>query len=476
MKKNGFAITGFIYTIFVIFLGLMITILALFNNRKNVLDNLKKSVLKDVNQTVGTSYEPYTKTNTINEFTARTKGYYKFILKSPKIGNSKGSTVTFSLYLAKGETIYILVGSSNYNGGSTEIRSSKNDTNSVIARASYDVSKNFVAKEYLDRIIMDTDIQNNNSTTNSVEVNYDSKVKKNENLNGVQYIKDCINGNSINNENNWSEISVMVEGVNKAINKNIIANFSASNITDGNKSTYATSSKDDEQCIILNLERPYNIDTISILHKENVTYYDNKVYVSNDNKNYKLIRNNEEKESSTGIVINAYDEEQVMQVGDVYVPVKKLLDGSKWIRIFHHNNLKGTVYWDSLSQITTSGGYESSYKQSVLYNLDAYKNKSNQYEFLLEYSDISGYNRWIQTSNPVNTIENVTGYKAINISWNTNSWYGLAKSNSGSTLLDGVKESGIYYPVGVSRSNVSGIKVNDSLITNESTNLWVRIN
>ena len=35
---------------------------------------------------------------------------------------------------------------------------------------------------------------------------------------------------------------------------------------------------------------------------ENVTYYDNKVYVSNDNKNYKLIRNNEEKEFAKGLV------------------------------------------------------------------------------------------------------------------------------------------------------------------------------
>ena len=44
MNQKGFAITGFIYTILVLFIGLLIAILALLNSRKTVLDKLKEKV------------------------------------------------------------------------------------------------------------------------------------------------------------------------------------------------------------------------------------------------------------------------------------------------------------------------------------------------------------------------------------------------------------------------------------------------
>ena len=44
MNNKGFAISGIIYTILLIFLIVLAGILSLFNSRKNVLDNLKNKV------------------------------------------------------------------------------------------------------------------------------------------------------------------------------------------------------------------------------------------------------------------------------------------------------------------------------------------------------------------------------------------------------------------------------------------------
>ena len=123
----------------------------------------------------------------------------------------------------------------------------------------------------------------------------------------------------------------------------------------------------------------------------------------------------------------------------------------------------------------TAGGYDTLHKKSILYNLSSYKNKNGQFEFLLEYSDVDGYNRWIQTSNPIETIEDVTGYKAVTVSWPSDSWYGLANSNSGNTLLDGNKGTGRFYNVGVISGISSGVQINNSYVTKGSTDLWVRI-
>ena len=49
MKNKGFAVTGIIYTLMVIFIILIITLLAMFNNRKGLLDKLKDRVLEDIN-------------------------------------------------------------------------------------------------------------------------------------------------------------------------------------------------------------------------------------------------------------------------------------------------------------------------------------------------------------------------------------------------------------------------------------------
>lgn len=85
--------------------------------------------------------------------------------------------------------------------------------------------------------------------------------------------------------------------------------------------------------------------------------------------------------------------------------------------------------------------------------LNNYQSKDG-FEFLLEYSDLTGYNRWKQSSNPLTITKNssmkkVPGYTPIKISWDSNGWGGLAKSNNGTSLLDGsVGSNENFYAIG----------------------------
>ena len=475
MNNKGFAVTGFIYTIFVIFIVLLVAILSLFNTRKKTLDKLKREILNNISETSTDiyNYTPYTTVGGSQEFSAKTKGYYNFTLKSAKVGNTNGSTVSFEVYLNKGERLYITINTN----GVIELRNEVN-SKTLIARASSNTSLNYIANELNDKIITNSSIVNNNvTTTGSVTPSYITKTKVNENLNNVQYIKDCISGNSSGNTNDWTEIKAIVAGDNKAAGKKVTSSATISNlknIVDNNKNTVASATSSSEQCVIVDLSRTYNIDMISILHKKDRTYYGSKTYVSSDNKNYKLIRNLEEKESSNGLMVSSYEKPLVRRVGNVYVPIKKF-DGATWLRLLHHNTLNGTLYWDSMSQPLTNGGYDVLHKQSILYNTAAYKNKQGQFEFLLQYSDVSGYNRWIQTSNPVTTVEDVTGYKAVKTSWTTTAWYGLAKSTSSSTVIDGNKGNNWFYAVGITKPFNGGVPVDSTHVSKATTDLWVRI-
>ena len=485
MNNKGFAVSGIIYTILIIFLVLLFGILSLFNSRKNVLDKLKNNVIGDVNTVTNVTYEPFTQSGEVIEFVAKARGYYQFHLYSPKIGTTNGSQVTTEIYLSKGETLYFLIGASNYNNGETIIRTGREDNSTVIIRAS---TSSFVASNYSGKIFTNTVIKEKSvtDTAGKIEVKYLNKEKINKNLNKVKYIKDCING-AVSGSSEWSEIVALVDGDNKARGKSVTSLKNISSVTghnlsfstDGDNNTYAAISSKEEQCVIVDLERTYNLDSISILHSDGKSYYGNKTYVSSDGINYTLIRNQEQTETSSGILISSYESELVTKVGNIDVPMKDF-DGATWIRVFHHDNLSGKELWSSLSQVSLANGYDSLYRQSILAYLDNFKNKNGEYEFLLEYPQISGYNRWIQKTNPLKTTKvsgktTVSGYKAVSISWTGSNWGGLAKSNTSSTLLDGsIANNNWFYAIGAKSSWNGGIP-GPGKVNKGSVDLWVRI-
>jgi len=108
-----------------------------------------------------------------------------------------------------------------------------------------------------------------------------------------------------------------------------------------------------------------------------------------------------------------------------------------WDLIFEHNSSQGDFFSGINSPINCSKTnlYSNLVNLNDLYLIDGY------YEFLLEYPELIGFNRWLQKNNPMNELEQTgktaTGYTPINISWSGRYWGGLCKSNSPTTYIDG---------------------------------------
>ncbi len=153
----------------------------------------------------------------------------------------------------------------------------------------------------------------------------------------------------------------------------------------------------------------------------------------------------------------------------------KEINGATWAQILYHFNDAGSQLFAS------SDGLESKTKNDFYFNsqfANLARYNLTSYEFLLQYSHLSGYNQWKQTSNPATTSEAVSGYQAVSISWDTNTnssaFQGIAKSNSGATFIDGtIGHSNWYYALG-SYSEWNGGIPGPSLAEKQVTRLWLK--
>ena len=102
-----------------------------------------------------------------------------------------------------------------------------------------------------------------------------------------------------------------------------------------------------------------------------------------------------------------------------------------WVLLLHHISTKGDFFTpDNVKDITSENLY------SRLKYLENYRFNS-QFEFLLEYPQLSGYNRWIQTSNPCTDGYDVKGFQEIDLTWK-DIFSGLVlSSDSEYSFLDG---------------------------------------
>ena len=152
--------------------------------------------------------------------------------------------------------------------------------------------------------------------------------------------------------------------------------------------------------------------------------------------------------------------------------------GRKWLKVFHHYSGSGE-YFNSESEVSF---INSTNKFSILGMINNEYKIENKFEFLLEYPQISGYNHWNQSINPLLDLEvpsqQATGYNPISITWSQSSWGGLVKSMPGSgTIIDGSAGDGMwYYAIGCTHSSWSSFNFPgpDGLAVNE-VNLRIRI-
>lgn len=110
---------------------------------------------------------------------------------------------------------------------------------------------------------------------------------------------------------------------------------------------------------------------------------------------------------------------------------------ARWLQVFHHNTNNNTVWFKNAAEALHCN---TTYKFSILDQLEYFRNKDGNFEFLLEYPVElpNKYNRWIQSDNPATTTEvditssspvTATGYTAVHIDWTNNLWGGLLKGN-----------------------------------------------
>ena len=150
--------------------------------------------------------------------------------------------------------------------------------------------------------------------------------------------------------------------------------------------------------------------------------------------------------------------------------------GVSWIQVFYHDSTISKAWFNSSSVefINEEGKY------SILCKLESFR-IHGYFEFLLEYPEHPGFNRWKQTSNP--TISHtVTGYSPIGkLTWTQNNWNGLALSSDSSCFIDGSPEKGDwYYSIGQYEQWIFGslagpIYHNESNSYTSKVYLWCRI-
>lgn len=133
--------------------------------------------------------------------------------------------------------------------------------------------------------------------------------KRNNKLNNVRYIYDCINGNYNNNtkeeQNYWLEIQAIQNGVNVAKEKNVIttdSSFKNQNyITDGiidKASQYASGTT----CVTIDLGALYNLDELAVWHNytSSRNYINHTLAVSSDNSNWSYLKSTSSQTTATG--------------------------------------------------------------------------------------------------------------------------------------------------------------------------------
>ena len=136
--------------------------------------------------------------------------------------------------------------------------------------------------------------------------------RKNSKLTNVRYIRDCINGNTVNAFNHWLELQAIVKGNNILKGKTDSSASNPSYMSDGiieNKALYS-SKTEGSQCITIDLGSIQTLDEIAVWHyfDDSRQYYDHKLEVSADNATWTTIKNTSS-ENAAGTTARASERE-----------------------------------------------------------------------------------------------------------------------------------------------------------------------
>ena len=201
-------------------------------------------------------------------------------------------------------------------GGGSSFISGYAGVNAITSSSSRTLTYNTL--HYSNKYFVDGEMQTGvNIGNGKAKITFLSSVKPkrtNKTLDGVRYIKDCINGsNTAYTSNHWVELQAIYNGTNVAKGKTATGTATISNasyITNGDitSSNYADITSG-TQCITIDLGQEYDLDEIAVWHywSDGRTYNNNITYVSNDNSSWIVAINRNEAETSQGKRVSAYD-------------------------------------------------------------------------------------------------------------------------------------------------------------------------
>lgn len=212
-------------------------------------------------------------------------------------------------------------------GGGSSFISGYAGVNAITSSSSTTATNNTI--HYSNRYFVDSNMSENVNSGNgraliTYSTNSDSLQRVNTKLNGVRYIKDCANGNTINSSNHWIELQAIVNGINVAKGKTVTGTGTLASgkayslLVDGiigveEENIIRINETTGLQCVTIDLGQKYDLDEIAVWHfwKDGRTYYANTTSVSSDNTNWITAIANNDVETPNGKRVNAYSTNKI---------------------------------------------------------------------------------------------------------------------------------------------------------------------
>jgi len=476
LNRKGFVASAVLYSLLILFLALILGLLALLSNRKQILDKLKTDIKSQVSQT---KEYPFYENGTVIYYNPETgKICSDYINDNSKtetktgcmkwyIFNDNKNNATVNMILDHNTTALVAWNSQGTNTQMREVKTAlESDTQTWKNKA---------------RLITADEIAKITGAKEILKWNSSKETGLNDIETKISWFYLDGTGTTYSSTDGWQKQVATSQGASKyawLYDNTYGCTSYGCNVTDDNKYEYGTAGSTNymygywtSSTLANDMSRVWYVSRTSRL------YFNTAGYLSGIGVRPVItLRKNEIKDINE-ILIN---------INDVVLPLKKESDGSTWARVFYHNNKNGTVLFVDEDEVLSTSQVD---KISALKYLNNFKNTDGNFEFMLKYpKDTDKYNRWIQTSNPTEErisdgdgTETATGYEKIDIDSDSNYWGGLTLSTSSSTYLNGsVGHKNWFYAIGAYKSYNDGIPATTDFFpstgaTGNVIELWVRV-
>ena len=136
----------------------------------------------------------------------------------------------------------------------------------------------------------------------------------NAKLKEVKYIRDCVDGNTVDNNGYWLEIQAIKDGKNLAAQEGVTVSGTGGTLEEGSviidgvmddTSSVASISGGGQKCVQVQLTSAEDLDEIAVWHqygKSNMSFKGHTLSVSTDGSNWRVVRDKSTDTNSAGVV------------------------------------------------------------------------------------------------------------------------------------------------------------------------------